>query len=108
MPIPRKCKIKDAVYAIKRLPKADRETLRGWCDTKAKAIYINLDDKEVDKASTLYHEVLHAILHEYKINFRKDRRWFKEASVTAMEEAKMQVFRENPKVTQYVWPHVTP
>lgn len=93
-PIPRSVTIKDTKYKIKRL---EANTHYGEFCKDEKYIALNLEDHRDELPATLLHEILHAIIAEYKPFVRKE-----EQLVIALEKGLMQVFQDNPKVARYI------
>lgn len=94
MPIPRRVIVNGVKYKIKRL---DANTHYGECCGTEKYIALNLEERRDELPDTLLHEILHAVINEYKPFVRKE-----EQLVVALEKGLMQVFRDNPKVAEYI------
>ena len=93
-PIPRTVIVKDTKYKIKRL---EADTHYGEFCQSEKYIALNLDSERDTLPDTLLHEILHAIIAEYKPFVRKE-----EQLVMTLEKGLMQVFTDNPKVARYI------
>lgn len=101
--LPRRVIINDVKYKItstRQYP--EDEHVHGRCYLDKKVLYICPEQDTHEKACTLFHELTHAIFHEYKIRPRMDYSPYYEKTVQQIEDAKMQVFRDNPKVAAYI------
>lgn len=96
--LPKTILIRHRKYAIKKLPltKVKQLKIEGDCSYELKRIRVNTRNKD-EAAHTLLHEVLHAVIHEYELNIRSEER-----VVKTLENALMQVIRDNPKFVDYL------
>jgi hypothetical protein len=101
MKLPLTINVKGRHYRVKRLPKAtsQRGDFLGDCCFEQKLIRVATHNGPDEAASTLLHEVLHAMLHEYGVELDDDA---EEELVLKLEDALFQVLRDNAGALEYI------
>lgn len=99
MKMPLTIRIKNRSYLIKVLPAAisKKNGFLGDCDFEKKVIRVATHLGQEEASSTLLHEILHGLLHEYGIEVKDE-----EVMVCALEDALFQVLRDNRGALRYI------
>ena len=87
-----------AGVAIDRQALADEANCYGTCSTVQKLILIDVSVSDYTTASTLIHELLHAIHSEYNVKGIDEE----ERIVRCVGRGLMQVFFDNPRLVDYI------
>ena len=98
-PMPCSVRVADRIYTIEVDNElAAEERCDGYCQVVEKLIQIDTSHGGYQTASTLIHEILHAIYEEYNVNGNDDE----ERTVRSLERGLMQVFLDNPDLLQFI------
>lgn len=91
--------ILDVYYTVSFLDTAafDLAEVDGYCDKKEHIIAIDKSLKDEAFTETLWHEILHALWHEWRFPSEQDE----EATVTWMARAMQKFVRQNPVFTRH-------
>jgi hypothetical protein len=98
-PMPCSVRVADRIYTIE----GDKQLVAegrcyGYCQVVEKLIQIDTSHGSYQAASTLIHEILHAIYEEYNVHGNDDE----ERTVRSLERGLMQVFLDNPDLLQFI------
>jgi len=69
---PKLIQVKDAVYHIIFTDSMDKKVL-GLCDDRMKLILISLNQPPSEMLATIWHELMHAVEKEFKVNLGHPR-----------------------------------
>lgn len=86
--LPKKLKVRNKVYKVRFVEELDDGKLAGLCDFEDQEIHVATDFGYNESESTLLHELLHAISHEYGFDLSENK-------VLSLEEAIYKTFLKN-------------